>query len=399
MHKNTTTSTPIYPCRRNPQKITPKRRMISSSASAFRFCRLTTKGRYHADDSSRRSFTSLINAWNEYPSLAKHEHDHADGQPSDVPDGPSLLKTYSDINYGGSTTTTTSPGGGILTLTLNRPHQRNALNYELLTDLHKELTDIATNNSNSNTNPSVVVIQSQGPVFSSGHDLKELLKITTTNGGGGVEEDNNTNPTSNTTTPTTTRELFELCSDTMLLLQSLSQPTICAVQGLATAAGLQLVCSCDIVLASPRAAFQTPGVNLGLFCHTPAVPLMKTVGRKVATDMLLTGRALTSQEGLQYGIVSRVVGNPQKEATKLAHQMAEQSSTAVVQMGKRILLAQLDGGGRGGEASSSSSSSWMTMKDSYDIATTAMVENMEMQDAIHGIESFLKKETPKWRNE
>ena len=176
-------------------------------------------------------------------------------------------------------------------------------------------------------------------------------------------------------------DIFEFCSDTMKLVHTVPQPTICAVQGLATAAGCQLVCSCDIVLASPRTVFQTPGINLGLFCHTPAVPLIRTVGQKVATDMLFTGRSITSQEALQYGLVSRVVGNPQKEASKLAHQLATQCSSTILQMGKDVLQQQESAG---------------EIHEAYDIATRAMEDNIMMMDAIHGIESFLKNEMPQW---
>lgn len=334
----------------------------------------------------RRSLSSLINAWNGYPSLASKDdgstsHPHLD-RPQ--PSGAVLLKTYHADDGDGS-------NGGVLTLTLNRPHQRNALNYALLTDLHSTLTEISKDTHPNH--PCVVVIQSEGPVFSSGHDLKELLKTSSCE----KSEDNNRIETDYASA----RELFELCSETMQLLQSLPQPTICAVQGLATAAGLQIVCSCDIVLASPRSAFQTPGVNLGLFCHTPAVSLMRTVGRKVATDMLLTGRVLTSQEALQYGLVSRVVGNARKEAAKLANQIATKQSSAVVQMGKRILLQQEEicRSSFSGSSSSVSSSPYSSVKQAYDVATDAMAENMGMWDATHGIQSFLKKETPKWRNE
>lgn len=257
---------------------------------------------------------------------------------------------------------------GILTLTLNRPKQRNALNRKLLEALHTTLKDAG--NSIDTADPvRVVILQSHGYVFSSGHDLKELSALSTNNNGS-----NNKNAI---------RELFDLCSDTMQLLQTIPQPTICAVEGLATAAGCQLAASCDVVVASSLASFQTPGVTLGLFCHTPAVPLVRCIGRKQAMDMLLTGRALSANEALAHGLVSRLAKDAQKEAAKIAKTIATERSAAVLRMGKGVFYQQ--------EAMND-------IRDAYDVASAAMAKNMEMHDAMHGINCFLEKKIPEFQD-
>ncbi|KAL3921396.1 MAG: hypothetical protein SGILL_002770 [Bacillariaceae sp.] len=257
---------------------------------------------------------------------------------------------------------------GVLTLTLNRPKQRNALNRELLESLHGSLTSAAensvANSSNSKTtdNPvRVVVLQSHGYIFSSGHDIKELH---------GLKDDT-----------AAIQDLFELCTETMLAFSKIPQPTICAVEGLATAAGCQLVASCDVVVASSLASFSTPGgSNIGLFCHTPATPLSRAIGSKQALDMLYTGRELSANEALTHGLVSRLAKDAQKEAAKMAKQIATQTSAATTAMGKRVFHQQH-------QASCS-------VEDAYKVATQAMVDNMELEDAKHGIDAFLKKEKP-----
>jgi enoyl-CoA hydratase/carnithine racemase len=167
------------------------------------------------------------------------------------------------------------------------------------------------------------------------------------------------------------------------MLQTIPQPTICAVEGLATAAGCQLVASCDMVIASSHASFQTPGVTLGLFCHTPAVPLVRCIGMKHAMDMLLTGREVPAKEALSYGLVSRMAKNAQKEAADIAKTIAKERSSATLRMGKEVFYQQQSLG---------------NIQDAYALASSAMAENMQMFDATHGIESFLKKEKPEFKN-
>jgi enoyl-CoA hydratase/carnithine racemase len=256
---------------------------------------------------------------------------------------------------------------GILTLTLNRPKQRNALNRALLQSLHNALKDVAKSVEDRALDMvQVVVLQSHGSVFSSGHDLKELSALSKSN------DDKNA-----------IQELFDLCSDTMQLFQTIPQPTICAVQGLATAAGCQLVASCDIVVASSLASFQTPGVTLGLFCHTPAVPLVRCIGRKQAMDMLLTGRALSANEALSHGLVSRLAEDAPKEAAKIAKTIATERSGAVLRMGKQIFYQQ---------------AAKCDIRDAYNVTSAAMIKNMELYDARHGIECFLEKKEPKFQD-
>jgi enoyl-CoA hydratase/carnithine racemase len=237
------------------------------------------------------------------------------------------------------------------------------LNQQLI----KCLTD-ALQNVSSDDDVRVVVLQSNisegPPVFCSGHDLNELLESSS-------EQQ---------------QAIFQQCSAMMQLLPSIPQPTICAVHGLATAAGCQLAAACDVVLASPKSQFFTPGVKLGLFCHTPAVELVRCIGIKRAVDMLYTGRVLTAPEALDYGLISRMVANPQKQAQELAQTLASQSACAM-QLGKQTLYQQ------------AYCSSTGSLDEAYGIASKAMVENLKTRDAKHGIQSFLEKKPPTWKHE
>eukprot|EP00934_Nitzschia_sp_Nitz4_P000785 Nitzschia sp. Nitz4//scaffold211_size37880//12748//13614//NITZ4_007703-RA/size37880-processed-gene-0.1-mRNA-1//1//CDS//3329541970//785//frame0 len=250
---------------------------------------------------------------------------------------------------------------GVLTLTLNRTRQRNALNRELLEALGSELDRAAQ----SPKDIRVVVFRSQreAPVFSAGHDLKEMMS-----GDASSQAD-----------------LFNLCSSVMAKVPSIPQPTIAAVEGLATAAGCQLVAACDLVVASPMSGFATPGAKaIGLFCHTPAVSLVRSVGIKQALDMLYTGRTITAQEALNYGLVTQIAGNPHKDADELAKLIASKSAPAI-QAGKRILYSQ---------------ASAKSLKSAYEIASQAMVDNLKNEDAKVGINAFINKEhEPKWQHE
>jgi enoyl-CoA hydratase/carnithine racemase len=248
------------------------------------------------------------------------------------------------------------------------------MNRDLLEKLNGALKKAAASNptcigdakADSDHHPvRVVILQSHGYVFSSGHDLKEISKLVSQSDKGKARSD--------------VKELFDLCSDTMQLLQSIPQPTICAVEGLATAAGCQLVASCDMAVASSLASFQTPGVTIGLFCHTPAVPLVRCIGTKQAMDMLLTGRALSANEALTHGLVSRLAKDAQKEARKVAVVLATERSAATLKMGKEIFHQQV---------------AERCVEDAYAIASRAMVDNLELYDATHGIDAFLNKTNP-----
>jgi enoyl-CoA hydratase/carnithine racemase len=253
---------------------------------------------------------------------------------------------------------------GVLTLTLNRPQQRNALNKPLLKALQTTLNGLHY------TDIRAVVIQGSGPVFCSGHDLRELQAM-----------DKEAH-----------QDLFELCGSVMQLLQTIPQPTIAAVHGMATAGGCQLVAASDIAIAGERAKFCTPGVNLGLFCSTPAVPLVRCIGSKRAMDMLLTGRVISANEALDYGLVSRIVAAEntdgdkdmavQREAQILAKSIASKSACAM-RIGKRTLYQQ---------------QAALSLDEAYRIASRAMVENLETEDARHGIQSFLEGQRPVWKH-
>src|SRR5271166_2831096 len=178
--------------------------------------------------------------------------------------------------------------GGVIRLTLNRPQRRNALSRELLLRLEDSLGAIRSDRS-----ARVVVLAGAGPIFSSGHDLAELV--------GGSEHDY--------------RELFELCSRVMLGFRRLEQPVIARVHGLATAAGCQLVASCDLAVAAEGALFATPGVKIGLFCTTPMVPLVRVIPAKPALEMLFTGAPITARRACELGLVNRVVADDDLDAT------------------------------------------------------------------------------------
>jgi len=240
---------------------------------------------------------------------------------------------------------------GILTLTLNRPEKHHALNRAMLDALCEELSSIDASET------SAVVLQSFGKVFSAGHDLGELQEL---------QEDQEQ-----------LSDTFQKSSEIMKLLATINQPTIASVQGLATAAGCQLVAACDIVVASPRSSFAIPGATtIGLPCHTPAVELMQCLPSKVVADMVMTGRLLTSAEAVQYGLVSRLSGNPQKEARSIAQALVQQAATG------KPTLARLR---RGTE-----------VEHSYHLAMQDMIHGLQTQSVRDGINAFLKKKGPKW---
>src|SRR5215467_4717297 len=194
--------------------------------------------------------------------------------------------------------------GPISIVTLNRPQRRNALSLELMTEMIACLDEIARD-----PNVRVVLLRSAGNVFSSGHDLSEMV-------GRNINE---------------YRKVFDICTELMTRIQSIPQPVIAEVQGIATAAGCQLVATCDLAVASDRAAFATPGVKIGLFCTTPMVALTRAVGRKRALEMLLTGTAIDAQTAMQYGLVNKVVPAERlrEETYSLASKISGASSLTV----------------------------------------------------------------------
>jgi enoyl-CoA hydratase/carnithine racemase len=250
----------------------------------------------------------------------------------------------------------------IALLTLNRPHVRNALSQAMLATLRDELTRLA-----ADRRIRAVVLAANGPAFSAGHDLKELTAHRADPDGG----------------RSFTRELMESCSAVMLAILRLPQPVIAAVETTATAAGCQLVASCDLAVAATSAKFATPGVNIGLFCSTPMVALSRNVARKHAMEMLLTGDLISAEEARRIGLVNSVVepGKVRAEALELARKIAAKSA-AVVKLGKEAFYRQLELG----------------VADAYRFASEVMVENMMARDAAEGIAAFVEKRPPTWED-
>ena len=253
-------------------------------------------------------------------------------------------------------------GDAIAVLTLNRPQARNSLSEALLRALESELAAIATD-------PAVraVVLAANGPAFCAGHDLKELdARRADPDRGRGYFA-----------------HIMKLCSAVMLQIVRLPQPVIAAVHGTATAAGCQLVASCDLAVTSATARFATPGVNIGLFCSTPMVALSRNVAPKHAMDMLLTGDLIAAEDALRIGLVNRVVpaGTERDEALALARKIAAKSRH-VVRIGKEAFYRQID----------------MDLARAYDYAAEVMVENMMARDAAEGISAFIEKRPAKWED-
>jgi len=244
---------------------------------------------------------------------------------------------------------------GIAKLTLNRPDARNALSRPLMAALQAALGTIANDRTIK-----VVVIAAKGPAFCAGHDLKEIRA----NPGRAAYE-----------------ALFEDCSRLMQSIMALPQPVIAEVQGMAYAAGCQLVATCDLAVAADTATFCTPGVNIGLFCSTPMVAASRNLPRKKMMEMLLLGDAISAAEAKQLGLVNRVT-TPAKlaaETRALAATIA-QKSPLVVKIGKEAFYRQLE----------------MPLAEAYDYASRVMTENMLARDAEEGIDAFLEKRKPSW---
>ena len=252
--------------------------------------------------------------------------------------------------------------GSIAILTLNRPEARNSLSEALLVALGDAFTEIAHE-------PKVhaVVLAANGPAFSAGHDLKEFKSHRSDSDRGRAYF----------------KYIMELCSTVMQQIVNLPQPVVAAVQGVATAAGCQLVASCDLSVASATAKFATPGVNVGLFCSTPMVALSRNVARKHAMEMLLTGDMISAEDALRIGLANRVVapGTEREEALALGRKIAAKSAH-VVKIGKEAFYRQVELG----------------LKDAYRYAAEVMVENMLARDAEEGIDAFVEKREPKWED-
>jgi enoyl-CoA hydratase/carnithine racemase len=257
------------------------------------------------------------------------------------PDNPPVLRTTRD---------------GVLTITLNRGHRFNPLSLEMIAAVQAELDAAAADDS-----VRAVVLAAEGAGFCAGHDLKEMR--------------------AHAGDKSWQRGLFEACGRMMMALTRLPQPVIARVHGLATAAGCQLVSMCDLAVAADTASFALPGVNIGVFCSTPAVGVVRNVGRKRAMEMLLTGRAIDAQTALAWGLVNRVVPSAELDAAVRSFtDIITARSAATIGLGKRAFYDQID----------------RALGDAYALTSEAMACNALFDDAAEGMEAFLAKRPPRW---
>ena len=245
---------------------------------------------------------------------------------------------------------------GVATLTLNRPKKFNPISSAMLDALESALDRAAADPA-----VRVVVFAASGPAFSAGHDLKEMMANRTEKFIGG---------------------LFEHCSRVMLRIQGLPQPVIARVHGIATASGCQLVAACDLAVASTEARFATSGINFGLFCATPGVPVSRNVSRKRAFEMLFTGEFIDAPTALAWGLINRVVPPDRldDEIRALAATIKDKPP-AVCAAGKHLFYEQLESG----------------LANAYQIASVAITNNMLGEDAAEGVGAFIEKRKPTWR--
>ena len=244
--------------------------------------------------------------------------------------------------------------GAIATVTMNRAERRNALSLAMMRELIAALRQLA-----GDSQTRAIVLAGNGPAFSAGHDLREMI-------GRDLPA---------------YREVFDVCTELMQTVQAIPQPVIARVHAMATAAGCQLVATCDLAVAGANARFATPGVNIGLFCSTPMVALTRAVGRKRALEMLLTGTPIDAQTAAEWGLVNRVV--PDGELDAVTHQLAERiagASPFTVALGKQAFYAQIDLG----------------QAKAYAYAKEVMSMNALAADAQEGMSAFVEKRPPCW---
>ena len=243
----------------------------------------------------------------------------------------------------------------IAIITMNRPDRRNALSLALMEELIDCFRALAGNNEIR-----AIILAANGPAFSAGHDLSELIDRQIGD----------------------YRHVFDVCVELMTVIQSIPQPVIGEVQGIATAAGCQLVATCDMAVASDKSQFATPGVRIGLFCTTPMVALTRAIGRKRAFEMLLTGTSISAETAMEYGLVNRVVPSERlrEETYTLAQRVAEASSFTV-SVGKQAFYTQID----------------LDQPKAYAYAKEVMSLNAMADDAQEGMGAFLEKRAPCWK--
>ncbi|MES2750418.1 MAG: enoyl-CoA hydratase [Pseudomonadota bacterium] len=252
--------------------------------------------------------------------------------------------------------------GDIAVITLDAPASRNALSEAMIAALHAELNSIRDDAA-----VRAVVIAATGNVYSSGHHLKELTARRADADRGRAYF----------------AQMMKACSEMMQAIVHLPKPVIAAVQGVATAAGCQLVATCDLAIASEKATFATPGIDIGLFCSTPMVALSRNVPRKHAMHMLLTGEPVSAQRALELGLVNSVVaaGSERNAAIDLAKSVGRKSAH-VLKIGKEAFYRQIE----------------MNLSDAYLYAAQVMTENMMARDAEEGISAFIEKRDPTWED-
>jgi enoyl-CoA hydratase/carnithine racemase len=253
------------------------------------------------------------------------------------------------------------PEPGVVLVTLNSPATRNSLSRSVIAALDDAVAALS-----KEPDVAAIVLAAAGPAFSAGHDLKELTRHRADADGGRAFYD----------------ETMQACAHLMQRIVRSPKPVIAAVQGVATAAGCQLVATCDLAVAASTATFATPGVNIGLFCSTPMVALSRNVSRKRAMEMLLLGEMLSAEDAERYGLVNRVVP-PERvldEARGMARTIASKSPVTVA-IGKEAFYRQLE----------------QPLAEAYSYAASVMVENMMAQDAAEGIGAFLEKRPPVWK--
>ena len=250
----------------------------------------------------------------------------------------------------------TTEANGIATLTLNRPQRFNPLSSQMIAAIQAELDAIAGNPS-----VRVVILAAEGKGFCAGHDLKEMR--------------------AHSDDKSWQRGLFDACSRMMVALTEMPQPVIARVQGIATAAGCQLVSMCDLAVAADTATFAMPGVNIGVFCSTPAVGVVRNVGRKRAMEMLLTGEPIDAATAQSWGLVNRVVPGDKLDAEICRFtDIILARSSATIRFGKQAFYGQID----------------RPLGAAYDSASEVMASNMLLEDAAEGIDAFLQKRPANW---
>jgi len=246
--------------------------------------------------------------------------------------------------------------GGVAWLTLDQPDRFNPLSFEMIGAIDAALAGLRADSS-----VRAVVLAANGRGFCAGHDLKEMRA----HAGDRQWQ----------------RRLFDACSRMMIALTELPQPVIARVHGIATAAGCQLVAMCDLAVASESASFALPGVNIGVFCSTPAVGVVRNIGRKRAMEMLLTGRLFDARTALEWGLVNRVVPDAELDAAVKSYTDAILSrSPAAIRLGKAAFYAQVD----------------RPLAAAYDVTSETMACNMSLDDAAEGIDAFLQKRAAVW---